>query len=454
MIRTLILILFLNLSSWSADLYLYDDTGSFNDEFSKNILTKDLKDGERIFLKDRSVIYKGVLGSGNTTLILKVIDPESNTELALRLPHGNEEKNFLISDGKRFINYTYSGFNELQEMKLPIPKIHEFQKDSYLLVDLIEHDFTLRTFFARNEHIDEVLKTKVVNALAEFSKKSAIYETIGDFHLEQLVYSIEKDKWFLLDWVSGHQLARLPSSPNIFKYHHIDDNRFQLDENGKTIYTLNTAGNSKKVEREISEFERDTLNFIKEQIEEQRVKQVAIDEARLESLKLELSKLTNKEDILEVYKNNSSNHLASFYTLLQKDFINNHLSKFPQGKLTSEELDSLLTNLGKFSPYYFSQFTEKILSSINDLNAFMILYDKINEIGLDEELEDDVAIAISKNIERILSNTTNDPSALKTIEELKGSFGVINYRTRDLLSNAQEYLLPKNSCNNIISSFF
>ena len=82
----------------------------------------------------------------------------------------------------------------------------------------------------------------------------------------------------------------------------------------------------------------------------------------------------------------------------------------------------------------------------------MFLYQRIKDIGLDEDLEDDIADAITKNIERILSNTTSDEKALKTIETLKNEYGIISYRTRNILDKADEYLKPAPNCNDTLFS--
>ncbi len=451
--KIFILLYLFSLSTWSADLNLFQEEGSFNDDFSRSILSGDLKAGERIHLKNKSFVYKDILGSGNTTIILRVLDEEVNKEFALRLPHGNEEKRYTISDGKRFINHTYNGYQELMDSKLPIPRIYDYYKDSYLLVDLVEHDFNLKTFLARNEFIDEIEKKRIVNSLLDFSRKTAIYESIGDFHLEQLVYSIEKNKWSLLDWSSGHQLARLPSSQIIFRSDLFMSNNVALDENGEEIFKIEN-GQRINTLREISEFERETFQLVKEEVEAQRLEQAAIDKVKLDDLKVKLSELSSHTEVLKVYNDLRTTHMASFFTMLQKDFIDNQLSKFPEGIIKLPELELLLERLGKFTPYYFSMFTEKILGSINNLDTFMYLYQRINTIGLDEELEDDVAGAIARNLERILSNTTNDSASLKITEDLKNDYGLINYRSREILSNAQDYLKPAKSCRHYISSFF
>ncbi|OIQ20667.1 MAG: hypothetical protein BM556_01645 [Bacteriovorax sp. MedPE-SWde] len=448
----LVFLFILNLSAWSADLHLFKDDGSFNDYFSTSILSGDLKEGENIHLYDRKVTFKGILGSGNTTMILRVQDTSRNIELALRLPHGNEEKRFGINDGKRFINYTYDGYKDLKEAKLPIPKIHSYLKSSYLLVDLVEHDFDLKTFLARNEFIEESDRSKIQESLLKFAKETAIYESIGDFHLEQIVYSKQKNKWILLDWADNHQLARLPSSPKLFNSHQLVSNNIALDKNGKELYEELDNGKTVKVHRDITEFEKNILNLLHEEIENQRRVQESIDKSTIEELKIKLQGLSDHTDIMDVYKDLKSAHLASFFTVLQKDFVDNQLKKFPIGIIKKPELKILLDNLGKFTPYYFSQFSEKILTNINDLESFMFLYQRIKDIGLDEDLEDDIADAITKNIERILSNTTSDEKALKTIETLKNEYGIISYRTRNILDKADEYLKPAPNCNDTLFS--
>lgn len=424
MTKFIFLLFILNLSAWSADLHLFQDDQNYNDNFSQSIFSGDLQVGEKIFLRDRSVTYKGILGSGNTTLILKVYDNEIGRELALRLPHGNQEKNYNILDGKRFINYTYDGFNELNESKLPIPKIHSYEKSSYLLVDLIENDFNLKEFLTTIETIEDSQRKQIENSLISFAKKSFLYQSIGDFHLEQLVYSNSKSQWYLLDWSSGHSLARQASSQTIFNNHLFTDSK-----------------------RNLTEYEKDLLDKLNEVISEERTRQAELDTIEFEKIKAQLVEINDHHKILETYKGIKDQHMMSFYTLLQKDFISNHLPKFPEGGLKLKELEVLLDKLGKFSPFYFSQFAEKVISNISDLNTFMYLFKKMNEIGLDEELEDDISNIIANNMQRILSNTTESEDVSKNIESLKSEFGLISYRTKDILENASEFLRPAQSCN-------
>ncbi|MFG1486548.1 hypothetical protein [Halobacteriovorax sp. RZ-2] len=118
MCKSIFLLFILNLSVWLADLHLFNTDESFNDDFAQNILSGDLKANEAIHLRGKSVIFKEILGSGNTTIILKVYDEELQSYLALRLPHGNQDKQYTIFDGKKFIDYSYQGFGELDESKL------------------------------------------------------------------------------------------------------------------------------------------------------------------------------------------------------------------------------------------------------------------------------------------------------------------------------------------------
>jgi len=445
----LILLLTFQICIHASDLHLFNTEGKFNDQFATSILSGDLHDGESIFLHEKQVTYKGILGSGNTTIILRVFDPQERKELALRLPHGNSKKNYDIYDGKRFLNQTFEGYQELLDTNLPIPKVHSFKRDSYLLVDLVEHDFDLRTFLARNENFDVQEKTKIVESLVNFAKDTAIYQSIGDFDLQQVVYSTQKNKWYLLDWTSKHQLARLPSSPMIFSEFLFSENNKALNSKGTIL--MNDIEDS--VPRTVTEFERQTLERLHNEIEEQRRQQGVVDNIEFEKIKNRLQTLSDHKKVINLYKEIKNTHMASFYTLLQRDFIDNQILKFPQGMIGATDLKALLDGLGKFTPFYFSEFSGKILSSLNDLEAFMILYKKINLIGLDEEDEDDIATAIAKNMERILSNTTSSPENDNIINKLKEDYGVINYQTREILSKANELLKTPNSCTGNISSF-
>ncbi len=454
MIKLITLAFLFSINSWSADLYLFNQNGKLDDYFSKSILSGDLKPDEKIYLSDKEVIFKEVLGKGNTTLILKVYDNEKKKEYALRLPHGNEKMNYDIMDGKRYLNYSYEGYQELLDSELPIPKIHSYHKGSYMVVDMVDHDFTMQTFFARNEYIDLDLKMKAVESLKEFAKKVSIFETIGDFHFEQLVYSIKNDKWTLLDWASPHKLARITGSEIIFKEEHLMRNNFMMKENGELLRVENSNGKNVAVHRPITDFEKNTFDELREIIENERSIISASDALELERIKSRLAEITDYKKVLKVYSELDNIHMGSFFTLLQRDFINNHLQKFPRGSVNTEELEIIFSKFGKFTPFYFSQFAEKIIESIDGLEAFMYLYNMMNKIGLDEEFEDDISLAIAKHLERIISNSVHEASVLKMITTLKDDFGLINYRSREILARADELLKPATSCRDNIKSFF
>ncbi|WP_372655898.1 hypothetical protein [Halobacteriovorax sp.] len=454
MIKLISLIFLFSINSWSADLRLFNENGRLDDYFSKSILSGDLKPDEKIYLFNKEVIFKEILGKGNTTLILKVYDNEKKKEYALRLPHGNEKMNYDIMDGKRFINYTYEGYQELLDSNLPIPEIHSYHKGSYMVVDLVDHDFSMQTFFARNEYIDSDLKMKALSSLKEFARKVSIYETIGDFHFEQLVYSIKNDKWTLLDWASQHQLARVVGSEIVFKEEHLMRNNFMMKENGELLRRENENGKNVAIHRPISDFEKNSFDQLREIIQNERSIIAANDTVVLEELKLKLAGITDHREIIKIYSELDQVHMSSFFTLLQKDFINNHIHKFPIGSINTPELEIIFSKFGKFTPYYFSQFTEKIIESVEGLESFMFLYRMMNKIGLDEELEDDISLAIAKHLERIISNTVHGPSALKDIATLKDDFGLINYRSREILARANELLKPATSCRENIKNFF
>ena len=184
MFKLKIILSLICVSCYSADLHLFDTQGKFNDLFAVNILNGDLKTNDKVFVENKSFIYKEILGSGNTTLVLRVLDDNTGKEFALRLPHGNQELNYTISDGKRFLNHTYNGFTKLDKANLPIPKIHAYSKDSYMLVDIVEHDFTLKSLLAKHESYDQGLKSAALDSLYVFAKQSAQFTSIGDFPLD------------------------------------------------------------------------------------------------------------------------------------------------------------------------------------------------------------------------------------------------------------------------------
>ena len=124
--------------------------------------------------------------------------------------------------------------------------------------------------------------------------------------------------------------------------------------------------------------------------------------------------------------------------------------KFPAGSIDSEIISTLLDNIGEISPGYFVDFSESLIQKIEDLDTFMVLYNKMTSSPLDEELEDDLSIIIAKNLKRILSNTYSNPRSLSYIEQLKTNHGLINYPTRELLSDSDKLLKSSQNCQDLI----
>ncbi|WP_372654987.1 hypothetical protein, partial [Halobacteriovorax sp.] len=147
--------------------------------------------------EDLKVKVNRFLGAGNTTNIYSVTNIEEGIEYALRLP-------------KNDFHYIYSTnqlYPVLEHYNVVIPKRFTPIDSNFILTEVIDIAFDMTTFF--EDIVDESNNTialEAKEALFQFAKSTAMFESIGDFNGTQLVYSKEKKMWVLLDWMNSYEL--------------------------------------------------------------------------------------------------------------------------------------------------------------------------------------------------------------------------------------------------------
>jgi hypothetical protein len=183
-------------------------------EFEKNNNTKLIRPGDILEFSDGAQFeYIDTLGSGITSAIFKVYDLrlplEQRKPEALRIPYSIslvELKTEELMPMSEFINYYVSGYDLLAKQGLPVPKLRASVAWQYVLTEIIPHNFSGTTFFLKPEEIDKNVLQKAEDALYRFAKLTSQFVFIADFRADQIVYNISEDKWYLLDWTTGHLL--------------------------------------------------------------------------------------------------------------------------------------------------------------------------------------------------------------------------------------------------------
>ncbi|WP_372655389.1 hypothetical protein [Halobacteriovorax sp.] len=189
----LLLVIFL-FSFQTIAIEVFDSSGLLSTEYKKTVLT-----GETFFQlsEDLEVKVNRFLGAGNTTNIYSVINIEKGIEYALRLP-------------KNDFHYIYSTnqlYPILEHYNVAIPKRFTPIDSNFILTEVIDISFDMTTFFEDIvDGSDKTIALEAKEALFQFAKSTAMFESIGDFNGSQLVYSKEKKMWILLDWMNSYEL--------------------------------------------------------------------------------------------------------------------------------------------------------------------------------------------------------------------------------------------------------
>lgn len=202
--QSIFLITFLSLTVQAKDHFLLDSFGLLKASYIKK---KPFEVGDRIIFDDQTIfIFEEELGRGNTSAILKVKREGSETSFALRVPQTSEIKSTPESVLK-YLNGFIDGHSELELMGIRVPQLYQSRAGQFALTSIENIDFSLSEIFNPMSGLDSELREKAKNSLKRFVRSSIMYQTIGDFHYEQLVYSIEKDEWVLIDWDHFHRHA-------------------------------------------------------------------------------------------------------------------------------------------------------------------------------------------------------------------------------------------------------
>lgn len=227
-----------------AETYdLLGKRGYFGKNYEKLINENAFQKDDILLLKDKKS-YKilSFLGEGNFSKIYEV-EGQKGEIFALRLPKVTEKINLFFSS--MTINSLIDGYQILKNQGVNIAHIKEFDRDNYILHEKVDTIFSLKEFFTfrgtswRNvngeiERIFELENEEIYNrakkSLVRFTKQIAKFKKIGDFHFDQVRYSLKEDRWILLDWNDSHILHEIGNKENPFTSKLIRDDFIQYED--------------------------------------------------------------------------------------------------------------------------------------------------------------------------------------------------------------------------------
>lgn len=217
MLRFLILFLAVSLSAWGKDVVLFDPQTGHRAQNYDELVRKISKGDTLVFSDGFSGKVEKLLGQGATTKVFQV--EYEGKKAALRIPPSTGNLRTMPMSYFEFINETLEGYPALEKEHIPIPTMLRAKKSEYVLMEKVNFDFSLGDFLRAPSRINDIERDQATKALLRFAQKAAKLDSIGDFHVEQLVYSPDKHEWVLLDWAKGtrsHEPKLLGSSTHIF----------------------------------------------------------------------------------------------------------------------------------------------------------------------------------------------------------------------------------------------
>jgi hypothetical protein len=105
------------------------------------------------------------------------------------------------------------GYGPLRKAGVPVVRLHEQLVPFYALVDRIESVTSLEDFLLRKSPHLESERAGMLEELLSFAKKTAQFDSIGDFGADQVHYS-RSQGWILVDWTRAHGWADPGSTRN------------------------------------------------------------------------------------------------------------------------------------------------------------------------------------------------------------------------------------------------
>jgi len=127
-------------------------------------------------------------------------------QVALRIPGSPPTVNRRPTED--FIDEYLDGQSKLKHYGLAkhTPEIVSSHRRQYIAVDYLPHRFNAEQFLFEAHDIDPDALRDATRAWTDFFEHAALFEKIGAFRLDQMVYAPKYERWMLLDWTAAHRL--------------------------------------------------------------------------------------------------------------------------------------------------------------------------------------------------------------------------------------------------------
>jgi hypothetical protein len=325
----------------AKNIYLTTPTGenSYGYDFD------DFKAKEKVFLtRDRWVelVLNKKLGEGSNTIVFRVKDPKDNWYYALRIPNQTQER--------EYVEATMLGYTELRERGVYVPLVKEYRPESYILLEEKEVIFDLGQYLDKHFYVNEA---ENLEALLRFAREVAPFSQIGDAHEENIVFSEKENRWILLDWTFGHELAEDSSSLTIF----------DGDEG-----ILSTG------EWSDSSYDHPVIDKLREEIYQERLRIEKQDKLDIKRVVRELHQVDTFKKLTQIYLKSGQRHLGDYFLYLKHDFLKHRLPRIRKSDYSIKDILIIKKQLNingykEFEKYLFPLIS--VVQNMNDLYYFL-----------------------------------------------------------------------------------
>ncbi len=197
----IISILLFGANSLEATDFVLANENGLAENYSE--IVERIKEGDSLtFSNGEKFRITKVLGSGNTTLVLKTL---RGTALRVPLNSGVHIKTRIpISE---YINHTIDGHETVSKNGVKTVDLISFLRNEYVEVNYIDYKFSLEDFLSGN--IDPIYlskKDQIIQALSRWYETTHKMITIGDFASGQLIFN--GSEWILSDWTNMHMTLK------------------------------------------------------------------------------------------------------------------------------------------------------------------------------------------------------------------------------------------------------
>ncbi len=174
--------------------------------------------GRRTLYKTHTFMIDQFLGAGGQT---RVFSLRGEPDKVLRLAISREAP---FSDGQDGIDFRappvmmremQNGYKELAEQGVPVTRIFDEFPGLFIVAERAEGP-TLDLFIKNHGFFTRQQLNEMTDALRAFARATSMFENIGDFRADQIVYVRSRGQWILRDWSSNHSLFKGKSLLTLF----------------------------------------------------------------------------------------------------------------------------------------------------------------------------------------------------------------------------------------------